>query len=310
MVHQHFMLVPVFTVAENVVLGHEPTAGAGRISTSRTPRAAGRATSPTGSASDVDPDALVEDLPVGVQQRVEIIKALVPRRRGADPRRADRGAHPAGDRRADRRSCGSSRRPGRRSSSSRTSCARSGPSPTGSPSSAAARSSAARRPDVHRDRARVDDGRPRRQPAGGQGAGGAAASPTLRDHRPDRASTRPACGRSTTLSVEIAPRRDRRARRRAGQRPDRADRGDHRAAHAADRVDHAGRQEPDRPVGARACSTPGVGFVPEDRSTDGVIGDRSPSRRTCPDRLRPSRRTRKGIALDLAAVRRNADEPG
>nr|WP_218566519.1 ABC transporter ATP-binding protein [Vallicoccus soli] len=74
MVHQHFMLVPVFTVAENVMLGHEPTRGA------LLDRAAARRQVEELSRRfgfDVDPDALVEDLPVGVQQRVEIIKALV-----------------------------------------------------------------------------------------------------------------------------------------------------------------------------------------------------------------------------------------
>lgn len=74
MVHQHFMLVPVFTVAENVVLGHEPVSGPGllRLDEART---LVRTISDRFSF-DVDPDALVEDLPVGVQQRVEIIKAL------------------------------------------------------------------------------------------------------------------------------------------------------------------------------------------------------------------------------------------
>ncbi|KAA1427216.1 ABC transporter ATP-binding protein [Nocardioides antri] len=74
MVHQHFMLVPVFTVAENVMLGREHTYGAGVLNR----RAARKLVK---DLSDryrlhVDPDALVEDLPVGVQQRVEIIKAL------------------------------------------------------------------------------------------------------------------------------------------------------------------------------------------------------------------------------------------
>ena len=84
MVHQHFMLVPVMTVAENLMLGHETTRG---------PR--------LGSLSDLDdkkvaedvkelgevhglavnPGALVQDLSVGAQQRVEIVKALY---RGAD----------------------------------------------------------------------------------------------------------------------------------------------------------------------------------------------------------------------------------
>jgi general nucleoside transport system ATP-binding protein len=74
MVHQHFMLVPVFTVAENVMLGHEQTRGGGRLDLE-----AARAQVKEISARfgfHVDPDAVVEDLPVGVQQRVEIIKAL------------------------------------------------------------------------------------------------------------------------------------------------------------------------------------------------------------------------------------------
>ncbi|GGO76159.1 ABC transporter ATP-binding protein [Nocardioides deserti] len=73
MVHQHFMLVPVFTVAENVMLGREQTRRGvlDRKAASRLVR----------DLSDryglkVDPDALVENLPVGVQQRVEILKAL------------------------------------------------------------------------------------------------------------------------------------------------------------------------------------------------------------------------------------------
>ena len=75
MVHQHFMLVPVFTVAENVVLGHEPTSGVGRLIDLKRARALVREISDR-FGFDVDPDAMVEDLPVGVQQRVEIIKAL------------------------------------------------------------------------------------------------------------------------------------------------------------------------------------------------------------------------------------------
>ena len=75
MVHQHFMLIPVFTVAENVMLGHEDVSGPfGRLSR----RTAGRRVRELSDrfGLDVDPDALVQDLPVGVQQRVEILKAL------------------------------------------------------------------------------------------------------------------------------------------------------------------------------------------------------------------------------------------
>jgi general nucleoside transport system ATP-binding protein len=74
MVHQHFMLVPVFTVAENIMLGRENTRGAGVLDRKRAHRLVTELSERYGMA--VDPDALVEDIPVGVQQRVEIIKAL------------------------------------------------------------------------------------------------------------------------------------------------------------------------------------------------------------------------------------------
>jgi general nucleoside transport system ATP-binding protein len=74
MVHQHFMLVPVFTVTENVILGTEPTGRAGRIDRDDARRQVIELSDRYGLA--VDPDARVEDLPVGVQQRVEILKAL------------------------------------------------------------------------------------------------------------------------------------------------------------------------------------------------------------------------------------------
>ncbi|UZN04412.1 ABC transporter ATP-binding protein [Cellulomonas sp. S1-8] len=74
MVHQHFMLVPVFTVAENVMLGHEQTRSGGRLDLDAARTQVREIADRFGF--HVDPDALVEDLPVGVQQRVEIIKAL------------------------------------------------------------------------------------------------------------------------------------------------------------------------------------------------------------------------------------------
>jgi ABC-type uncharacterized transport system ATPase subunit len=95
MVHQHFMLVPVFTVAENVTLGSEPihrlttpamSLGGLRIPPVGLPSVGlldrRRARREVLELSErfglrVDPDAVVEDLPVGVQQRVEIIKALL-----------------------------------------------------------------------------------------------------------------------------------------------------------------------------------------------------------------------------------------
>ncbi len=74
MVHQHFMLIPVFTVAENVVLGHEPTGILDTLDLDTARKLVREISDRFGF--EIDPDALVEDLPVGAQQRVEIIKAL------------------------------------------------------------------------------------------------------------------------------------------------------------------------------------------------------------------------------------------
>ncbi len=74
MVHQHFMLVPVFTVAENVMLGVERTTFLGLLDRRRARKDVLELSGRYGLA--IDPDALVENLPVGIQQRVEIVKAL------------------------------------------------------------------------------------------------------------------------------------------------------------------------------------------------------------------------------------------
>ena len=74
MVHQHFMLIPVFTVAENVVLGHEPTGKVGNLDLDAARKLVKEISDRFGF--DIDPDAKVQDLPVGAQQRVEIIKSL------------------------------------------------------------------------------------------------------------------------------------------------------------------------------------------------------------------------------------------
>ena len=74
MVHQHFMLIPVFTVAENIALGREESRGV-FLTLDEVKR---KIKALAGEFKfDIDPDALIEDLPVGVQQRVEIIKALI-----------------------------------------------------------------------------------------------------------------------------------------------------------------------------------------------------------------------------------------
>jgi general nucleoside transport system ATP-binding protein len=74
MVHQHFMLIPVFTVAENIALGREESRGVFLTLDEVKRKIKALADE---FKFDIDPDALIEDLPVGVQQRVEIIKALI-----------------------------------------------------------------------------------------------------------------------------------------------------------------------------------------------------------------------------------------
>ena len=74
MVHQHFMLVPVFTVAENVVMGVEPLRGLIRLDMRKARQQVRDISAQYGL--DLDPDAKIENLPVGVQQRVEIVKVL------------------------------------------------------------------------------------------------------------------------------------------------------------------------------------------------------------------------------------------
>jgi simple sugar transport system ATP-binding protein len=74
MVHQHFMLIPVFTVAENIVLGHEDVYR-GRLTLHEAKIKIKKISDDF--KFEIDPDALVEELPVGIQQRVEIIRALM-----------------------------------------------------------------------------------------------------------------------------------------------------------------------------------------------------------------------------------------
>ncbi len=74
MVHQHFMLVPVFTVAENVMLGDEMVTARSFLARKRAAKRIRDLSTQYGL--EVDPEAYVKDLPVGVQQRVEIIKLL------------------------------------------------------------------------------------------------------------------------------------------------------------------------------------------------------------------------------------------
>ncbi|MGH3078048.1 MAG: ABC transporter ATP-binding protein [Gaiellaceae bacterium] len=74
MVHQHFMLIPVMTVAENIVLANEPTRAGVFLDHVAAERSARELATSFGFA--LDPEARVQDITVGQQQRVEIVKAL------------------------------------------------------------------------------------------------------------------------------------------------------------------------------------------------------------------------------------------
>jgi ABC-type uncharacterized transport system ATPase subunit len=74
MVHQHFMLVPVMTVAENIILGTEIVRNGFVLDLDTAVRRIRDLSRQYGL--EIDPDAYIKDLPVGTQQRVEIVKAL------------------------------------------------------------------------------------------------------------------------------------------------------------------------------------------------------------------------------------------
>src|SRR6266567_8201753 len=74
MVHQHFMLIPVFSVGENIMLGREPVTGPDFYDHRHARRSIQQLTKRYGLA--LNPDARMGDLPVGLQQRAEIVKVL------------------------------------------------------------------------------------------------------------------------------------------------------------------------------------------------------------------------------------------
>ncbi len=120
MVHQHFMLIPVMTVAENIVLAQEPKRGGVLLDFDAADRRARDLSSSFNFA--IDPDARgARTSRVGQQQRVEILKALYRSARHPRPRRADRRPDAAGGARSCSRSCARSCARACRSSSSPTS---------------------------------------------------------------------------------------------------------------------------------------------------------------------------------------------
>ncbi len=129
MVHQHFMLIPVMTVAENIVLATEPTRGKVLLDYDAAVDRVEQIARTFNFA--IDPRARVENISVGQQQRVEILKALY---RGAEILILDEptgGPDAAGGQGAVRDPALADQRRECRSSSSATSCTRCSRSPTG-----------------------------------------------------------------------------------------------------------------------------------------------------------------------------------
>ena len=150
MVHQHFMLIPVMTVAENVVLASEPRKGA-LLDLDAAEQRVRELSERFGLG--VDPRARVEDIGVGQQQRVEILRVL---HRGADVLILDEPtavltAQETAELFKVLRALTAEGDGGR--SSSRTSCARCSRSPTASPCCGAARRSARSTPRARPRRA-------------------------------------------------------------------------------------------------------------------------------------------------------------
>ncbi len=224
MVHQHFMLIPVMTVAENVVLASEPTRGRLLLDYAEAERRVRELSERFGLT--VDPAARIESIGVGQQQRVEILKALY---RGAeilDPRRADRRAHAAGGRGAVRHHP----QPHRAGQVRDLHHAQAARGARGRRPDHGAAPRQARRDDPARGRDRGEprarDGRPRgaaprRQEARASPASRCSSSTTC------TSSTRAGCEAVRGVSFDGACRRDRRRRRRRRQRPVGADRRAH-----------------------------------------------------------------------------------
>ena len=264
------MLVPVFTVAENVVLGHEPVRGGGLIDLPEARRRVKEISDRFGF--HVDPDAYDR----GPARRRPAARrdhqGAVPAGQGPHPRRAHRGAHAAGDRRADRdhapaqgvrdvdrlHHAQAARGPRRRRPDHRHPARQGGRQ---------------RRADVDRDRARLAHGRSVRSTWASTRTAAVPGEATVQvrhltviDEAGVAAARRrlvrraPAARSSSIAGVQ-------------GNGQTELTEVHARAADARRRVRPARRRRAGRASRSRTCSTPGVGFVPEDRSTDGVIAD-------------------------------------
>ena len=309
MVHQHFMLVPVFTVAENVTLGDEETRALGLLDRRRMRRKVRDLSQRYGLR--VDPDALTGDLPVGVQQRVEILKALV---RDAQVLILDEptAVLTPGETEDLFRIMRELRESGRaivfishklkevQAIADTVTILRRGRVVGEAPAG------------HRRGRAGRADGRPLRPAAGQQddrqARPGRAGRPRPgRPRRSRRAARRGAHRRRQRAVVPRPGGRDPRHRRRAGQRPDRALRGpDGPAARRAPaRCTWTITTSPARHR-APGCSA-GIGYIPEDRQEDGLVSSFPVSENIVLDTYnRPPFAS--GLALKLGEIRAVAEQ--
>ena len=286
MVHQHFMLIPVFTVAENVMLGHEQTGFGGRAQRRRRPRPGAR---DLGAVRLRRRPGRAGRGPAGRRPAAgRDHQGAVPRREGARLRRADRRAHPAGDRRADGdHAAAQGGRHGDRLHHPQ-----------------AARGARGRRPD-HRHPPR--QGRRRGVPDRDERRTGLAhGRPSGRPHRRQgrrrsRASPRSSSrtcrvidhlGQFVVDDVELrgARRRDPRRRRGAGQRPDRTHRGASWACSSASPATSCSTARICRACPCGRSSTPASASSPRTgRKTASSASSRSP--RTSCSTAPPARRS-------------------
>ena len=281
------MLIPVMTVAENIVSRPEPTHDGVRSTTARRASAWRALASVTGSTSTPTRASRHHGRPAAARRDPQ---GALPRRRDPDPRRADRRAHAAGG-------AGALRDHARAEGAGEVDHLH---------HPQAERGARDRRPH-HGAAARQDDRR-RARPSGateeslarhdGRPRGAAARREAGRRTRATRCSRSRTSRRSTTAGSRrsaacrsSARRRDRRHRRRRRQRPDRADRRDRRPAPSRRAGTSVVDGEDVTDANARETLDAGVGHIPEDRSAAGSCSSsRSPRTSRCTTTA--SRRTR------------------
>ena len=296
MVHQHFMLIPVMTVAENIVLAQEPTYAGVMLDVGEARRRVTELSDRYGLA--VDPDARIQDITVAQQQRVEILKALY---RGAEilvldeptavltPQEARELFAIIAELKAQGKSIIfiSHKLHEVLEVADRITVLRRGKKIDTVPKEGATEESLARMMVGREVLLRVD-----KQPARPGDAPGGGGPARLRRTR---------AGEGARRLVRGARARDRRHRGSRRQRPDGADRRTHRPAAAGERHDHGRRTAGRRQLTAREMLDLGVGTSP--RTASGAAScSSSRSRRTSRSTTTPTAPAREaGLAVPEAA---------